>query len=284
MGLTVGYMLIIAVQITSLAYLFIDGTEVAEVISVSLSSTFAAYLLTLSLIFIGQTDVDKHWKSLCHLWSLTTLATAFYGVRWILPTEEDPIPSIMGTSGPTTIDKIFLYATFILYIFQWIITSSIPRTAAVHFPPERIYNAKTLASNAPLAFANVCGIVQASIASILLFSYTTPVVMLGYTSESLEIRDLPIVPADMRATPIYTIMRATYRNIKTPAWVRPKPGTGRDLLYKLFKNNKAGFGLQVALAAVSAVLFYLPALFLQRLVAFLEVLDKSDGKMDKSWG
>lgn len=48
-------------------------------------------------------------------------------------------------------------------------------------------------------------ILGASVWDTLLFSYTTKVVMLGNTAETLNIGDLPIVPADMRATSNYAI-------------------------------------------------------------------------------
>lgn len=118
---------------------------------------------------------------------------------------------------------------------------------------------------------------------MLLFSYTTKVVMLGYTAESLEIGDLPIVPSDMRSTTIYANIRTAMRRIKLPRNWNPAPGSGWALLYRLARVNSGMLALEFVLAAVCAVLFYSPAFFLQRLVRFLEVVD-SDGSQDRSWG
>lgn len=122
--------------------------------------------------------------------------------------------------------------------------------------------------------------------------------MLGATSESLEIGDLPIVTANMRASTLYHRMRMAMRRIKLrpltilPAFLfgtrrgwqwHPKPGSGWTLMYRLAKVNSVAFTAQVALATVSALLYYAPAFFLQRLVKFLEV-NKSGEVKDIQWG
>lgn len=104
--------------------------------------------------------------------------------------------------------------------------------------------------------------------------------MLGYTSESLEIGDLPIVPSDMRSTTIYANIRTAMRRIKLPRNWHPEPGSGWALLYRLMHVNAGMLLVEVLLASVSAVLFYSPALFLQRLVRFLEL----GPDQDRRWG
>ena len=98
--------------------------------------------------------------------------------------------------------------------------------------------------------------------------------MLGATSESLEIGDLPIVTANMRATTLFHYMRASMRQVKLrplaflPSFLclgrrnwqwKPKLGSGWELMYRLAKVNVVPFTTQIALAAVSACLFYTPA-------------------------
>ena len=116
----------------------------------------------------------------------------------------------------------------------------------------------------------------------LLFSYTTKVVMLGNTAESLEIGDLPIVPADMRAATIFARMRVAMRRWKLQigSW-RPRPGTGIELAYRLLRVNAGTMAIVVALAAICAVLFYVPAFFLKRVVQYLEVDSARDFR---GWG
>jgi hypothetical protein len=106
--------------------------------------------------------------------------------------------------------------------------------------------------------------------------------MLGNIATSLEIGDLPIVPANMRATFNYSAMKKAMREFKLRfgTW-RPTPGSGWELGYRLVRVNWLVFTAEFFLAAVSAVLFYAPALFLQSLVYYLEV-DKY--REDRGWG
>jgi hypothetical protein len=106
--------------------------------------------------------------------------------------------------------------------------------------------------------------------------------MLGNVSESLDIGDLPIVPGNMRSTSNYSKMKQALKQIKLRigSW-SPKPGSGWGLMYRLFKVNIVSFTAEFLLAALSATLFYTPAIFLQKLVAYLEV----DGaRENKGWG
>jgi hypothetical protein len=130
--------------------------------------------------------------------------------------------------------------------------------------------------------SNVMSIVGASVWDTLLFSYTTKVVMLGNVAESLDIGDLPIVPADMRATFNYAAMKRAGREIKLRigSW-SPKPGSGWSLLWRLARLNAAPLTWELCLASVAAVLFYTPAIFLQRLVAYLEA---DSGRTNMGWG
>lgn len=110
--------------------------------------------------------------------------------------------------------------------------------------------------------------------------------MLGNIAQSLDIGDLPIVPGNMRATMNFAKMRHAMREIKFKLPVgrerwSPKTGTGWNLAYRLLVVNILPFTALFVLAAISALLFYTPAVFLQRLVKYLE----EDGKReDMSWG
>ncbi|KAG9019050.1 hypothetical protein FRB90_007006 [Tulasnella sp. 427] len=271
--------LLVIFDAISLGWLIIaddSSAEILHIVASSLQLAFSFYILVLSLYTIGETEVEAHWSSLTHIWTMVTLATSLYATRLLLPKALTSAPE-----APFT--QVFDYASLGLYLVLLAITSFTNRGPEVHFPPDRIYSAKTLSSSAPTVYANVTGYVRESIYSVLLFAYTTPVVMLGYTAESLEIRDLPIVPADMRATPIFTAMRRVYKSIKLPKMWQSKAGTGWELLYKLFTVNWPTFMLQMGLASVTAILYYVPAFFLQSLVHFLEISD-AGGKPDASWG
>lgn len=106
--------------------------------------------------------------------------------------------------------------------------------------------------------------------------------MLGNNSESLEIADLPIVPADMRATSIYANMRVAMRKWKLHigSW-RPQPGSGWELMYRLLRLNTGILLIIVCLAAVAAALFYAPAYFLRLIVEYIET---DSTRSDRGWG
>ena len=116
----------------------------------------------------------------------------------------------------------------------------------------------------------------------MLFSYTTKVVWLGNVADSLDIGDLPIVPASMRATYNYARMRKALRKIKLKifSW-SPAPSTGWHLTWRLIRLNYVILLVVLSLVAISAALSFAPALFLRKFVQYLEV-DRN--REDKKWG
>lgn len=116
---------------------------------------------------------------------------------------------------------------------------------------------------------------DASVWEVLLFSYTTRVVMLGYTAASLEIGDLPILDSYMRATYNFKTMRAAMKRYSLRGrafgiW-KPTPGSGWQLAYRIMRVNAPTFAIQISIVVVAAFMFYAPAFFIQRLVSYLEV-------------
>lgn len=69
-------------------------------------------------------------------------------------------------------------------------------------------------------------------------------------------------------------------NLRVFSW-SPTPGSGWLLAYRLIRLNQVAFTAELLLAAVSAVLFYSPPFFLQKLVKYLEV---DPQRTEKSWG
>ena len=105
---------------------------------------------------------------------------------------------------------------------------------------------------------------------------------LGNVAASLEVGDLPIVSADIRATVNYSNMRRAMREItlRIGRW-SPRPGSGWGLGYRILKLNIFVITVMLALAAISACLFYTPAFFLNLFVSYLE----NDGvRQDTRWG
>ena len=91
-------------------------------------------------------------------------------------------------------------------------------------------------------------------------------------AESLDIGDLPIVPASMRATYNFARMRKALRKIKLEifSW-SPAPGTGWNLIWRLIRLNYVMFLVEFILVAINAALSFAPAFFLRKFVQYLEV-------------
>ncbi|KDQ53279.1 hypothetical protein JAAARDRAFT_72568 [Jaapia argillacea MUCL 33604] len=252
-------------------------TEKQDIIISSLQLFFALYNTILAIASVNQDSVSSHTHCVLHLSTLTVLATIFMGISAILPSDSVVISAL---DSPAFLG--LWYAVFALYCFSALLAINIPCGPLLHYPPGQIYSEKTVAAITNKYEDNVCGLVGASVWGTLLFTYTTKVVMLGNIAQSLEIGDLPIVPGDMRATAIFSSMRATLRRVKLQigTW-RPKPGSGWELAYRMLVLNKKALAMQMILASVSACLFYAPAFFLRRLVQYLEA---DPERQDRSWG
>jgi hypothetical protein len=86
----------------------------------------------------------------------------------------------------------------------------------------------------------------------------------------------------MRASTIYATMKITMRTVrlKIRNWT-PKPGSGMELAWRLVVLNRRVMIIQLTLAAVSAGIFYVPALFLRRLLQYLQA---DESGTNKAWG
>jgi hypothetical protein len=199
---------------------------------------FACYLIALTSFSLTATTVDEHWPTVVHIASLCFLSTVAQCVSVLVPNDGTVHVSQHGYSlaffGRKIITQlyrrgvqneeedayVFWYASVLLSAIAMIISATMPLGPQLYFPPERVYTLKSIEQaakergedpNIPVSRkdrkANVNGLVGSSPLGVLLFDYSTKVVMLGYTSISLEIADLPILPADLRATTIYSNIR-----------------------------------------------------------------------------
>lgn len=269
---------ILAIQSVSLGWSIaeIDRKSIAVY---ALHVAFALYSLVVAVRSVKQ-EYSLHAQSVVHLSVLTTVAVSFSGVTTILPSS--PIPVTRLAAASSVVPLALWYVVFALYVVAWAIAITTPRGPRLHYPSDRIYSQKTLMQVTSKYEDNVSGVTGASVLDIMLFSYSTKVVMLGYTSESLEIGDLPIVPADMRATHIFATMKAALGRwtLRIRSW-RPSPGSGWETGWRIFRVNTQALIMLVVLVSMSAGLYYVPAFFLQRLVAYLE---QDPERRDRSWG
>ncbi|KAF7795628.1 hypothetical protein EIP86_006793 [Pleurotus ostreatoroseus] len=276
--ITVLSAIILVIQSVSLGWSVVEFDR-RSIIIYSLHVAFALYLLVISARSVKQ-EYSRHALSIVHLSVLTTAAVSLLGVTAILPSTPMPVSRL--TADTISVPRALWYVVLALYFAVWGLAITTPRGPAYHYPSDRIYSTKTLMAVTSKYRDNVSGALGASVWSILLFSYTTKVVMLGYTSTSLEIGDLPIVPGDMRATHIFASMRVAMRRwkLKIRSW-KPRPGSGWETGYRLIRVNMSALCLLFILASVSALLYYAPAYFLQHLVAYLEV---DPARENRGWG
>ncbi|CAL1699089.1 unnamed protein product [Somion occarium] len=277
------FAIIFALQAISLGWAVAEGEHLELAVQI-LHVFFALYLLFISAGSVNK-EYAPHRRAIMHLSALTLLATALLGTIAILPSTPNPVASLFSSQPEgesITALLVLWYITVILYMLACVIAITTPTGPALHFPSERLYSDKTLMAVTSKYEDNVSGVTGASLWDILFFSYTTKVVMLGYTSESLEIADLPIIPTDMRAPTIYATMRAVLRRwkLRIGNW-SPKPGSGWQIAYQILRVNSTTLLMVMLLAIISAVLFYTPMYFLQRIVRYVE---KDPERLDRGWG
>lgn len=263
------------IDATSLGY-YTAATQAAPAAKIAsglLRLCFDVFVLALSARLVAVDEVEAHWVGICHLSALTTLAAIFRTVSLILPSSHGQIDSL-GSGGKNG----FEWASLALLIVSVVLAINTPRGPPLHFAPERIYSPKMLESftEKDVGSANVCAVVQSSVFDFLLFSFTTAIANLGHTAESLEVRDLPIVPASYRASNHFAKMRnatlkdeqeqekanlerRAYGQKKMAKWFWQKEGTGFPLLLRLLRINASVIAVQATLAGVTAISYYIPA-------------------------
>ena len=257
------------------------------------------YLLALCASNLSASTISTSWPAVIHLSALTALSSLLQATSLLLPSEHPSISAPEDESNGTT----FWFISWVLTTVAMMLSWTIPRGPPRYFPPERVFTLKSLANASPSTRNNVSTAVSTSVwgkkkinglyiglpltfhsTGVIFFQYTTAVVMLGYTAESLEIRDLPILPASFRATTIFTDFRQRIKKgtMVLPSFMpwRVKRNSPADLALKLLEANKWPITALVCLAATSATLFYVPAFFLQR---FIKHLEQDPDRQDISW-
>lgn len=260
---------LVTLQVISLGWVVASGGSSTTIASNALQVAYALYNLLLAVIAIGHSEVHAHGRFVVHLAVLNTLALLLNFVSIIAPSRS---------TFQSKSEKGFWYASLAFWFIGFWLSARMKRGPPLQYPSERIYNEKTLSGVSTKVEDNVCGIVGGSPWDIILFTYTTKVVMLGYTSESLEIGDLPILPGNHRATYIFSKMKEALRRYKIKT---ARPGSGLQLAWRVFRVNLKLFSMVAALVSVSALLYYVPALFLRLFVNYLET---DPDRTNTAWG
>jgi hypothetical protein len=203
---------------------------------------------------------------MCHLGALTFLAFFLSFATGVLPQSPPPVVRISATPTPS-----LWTTTLVLTALSMVMVLSLPMSPSLYYPPSLAYPSAVTSTTSPPSTPNVCGSTSASLFSLLVFSYVTPVVYLGHVLPSIDILDLPILPAIVRSTYNFTVFRSQQTTINSP-WALAK---------KIIAINRNALVYMLFLVSTTAFLFYTPAFFLQRLVAYLEA---DPHRENRGWG
>ncbi|KAG7095389.1 hypothetical protein E1B28_006144 [Marasmius oreades] len=252
-----------------------------KLVAHSLNVYFAIYLLALCLQSIYRCTVERHSESVLHITVLTTIPALLLTTLSLLP--ETPLSQVnLQRVSPIGDHDNLWYIMVVLYLSACILAFTTPQGPPLYYPPSAIYLPKAVESITNKDKENVTGLAACSPWGYLMFSYTTKVVMLGNIAESLEIGDLPILPANMRCVVNFTQIRkmAGTLRLRFGTWAA-KTGSGWNVAYQLVRLNIASLTVQFWIAVFSAMLFYLPPYFLNLLILYLE---SDPERRDRSWG
>ena len=260
---------LVTLHTVSLGFVAVKRESTTAVASNILQIAYTLYNLVLAVVAIGHSEVLAHGRFVVHLAALSTLGFVLNLIASITPS---------GSTFQSAPEEALWYASLAFWFISFWLSARMKRGPPLQFPSERIYTEKTLSGVTTKVEDNVCGIVGGSPWDIILFTYTTKVVMLGYTSESLEIGDLPILPGNRRATYIFSKMKEATKKYKIKS---ARPGSGLQLAWQVFRANFKMFGVIAVLVSISALLYYVPALFLKLFVSYLEM---DPDRSNPAWG
>ncbi|KAJ6612172.1 multidrug resistance-associated ABC transporter [Mycena sp. CBHHK59/15] len=234
---------------------------------------YTLYLFCLGTLCVDQ--VERHSEFMWHLTTLTTLPAMLMLFATILPVNQ-------GTASSSSPALWFWRAVLSIYAALAVVTLTTPLGPPLYYPPSAIYSEETASAITNTEKENVTGVAGSSPWGTLYFSYVTRVVTLGNMVETLEIGDLPLMPAQLRATVNYSILRRITGEVKLYFWSwTPRPGSGATLVYQIFRANLFGLSAEAALSVAAALLYYTPPLCLSKLISYLE---SDPARQHTSWG
>lgn len=209
--------------------------------------------------------------------------------RILIPSSSIGVPTVKLLLAKHSSEEVVSFALTVssasLSLVAFLLAGSTPRAPAYHFSSPYTYNVSSDSSDAHVA--NVAENIQASFLSVLLFSWVGPVIRDGYRKTQMGLNDLPHLSSSFRTITLFrNFRRSVARSVekhhkKNASNDEPEEHVTRDglgyapkymnrLLWRLVVINKTAVSLNCLLAFVTALLYYLPAFFLQKVVKFLE--------------
>jgi hypothetical protein len=210
-------------------------------VSASLCAQFVSWLYAFVLVLVSRRHrFPSEWG-----WILNVHLCIFYCMAWC----------------------IAFYNLYDAYVVNpnatWL--RMLPTILAILLGTDLVYTTATVPRGAPFVDDNgkqVAAINVASIFSFLYFSWVNPLIRLAYKKKKLSDEDLPSLPPLFRGRNLYYIFGAT---------------RGKSLLKRIYLANKKAIIIQVILAIVSSLAYYIPAYFVNRLLVLIQSMN---GKED----
>ncbi|WVO13896.1 hypothetical protein L204_101520 [Cryptococcus depauperatus] len=249
-------------------------------------------IITLLIGFwhLFQNEVASHWATTIHNSVIIFTQFIILALLALLPSTPYPsllaIPESVGVAYIMRIKSLVIISKAllpILYIPPLVIVLSLRRGPPLYLPLSSIYPSKIVnsvpqdSSSLDPNMPNVSSEVQATVVEWLLFGYATEVIRKGYVAETMDVWDLPILPATLRALPQFRKMKKTYGNPKSPLGRME----GINLLWIIAKVNSGLLWAQTLLASTTAIGYYLPHYLLN---LFINYLENDPSRSEPAWG
>jgi ABC-type multidrug transport system fused ATPase/permease subunit len=249
--------------------------------------------LLIATVFFKQKEVPSHWSTTIHLAANLLIQFLVLGMLALLPSTPFPETPISFMTllyrmdafsvPPLTAIKFLTWSLPVLHFIPFFIICFIRRGPPMYLPMTEIYPAKVTdaipAGHQSLNpdIANVTAEVDVTVVEWCLYSYAGEVIERAKVNDSMDVWDLPILPASMRALPNFLHMKRVYGRRRS----RLGKMEGFNLLIKLAKVNAGLLTAQTLLAIITAVGYYVPHLTLRY---FLRYLELDPGRTDARWG
>lgn len=243
--------------------------------------------LIMTMWFFAQNETPAHWATTIHL--SVGMFTQFMVLGFLAIVPSTPMPtrpiSIATTTFHPPLNLISILTSLlpVLHFVPLLIILSIRRGPPMYIPVKDLLPAKIVDAIPPdhpvlnPDLPNVTAEVQETVVEWMLFSYTGELIERAKVNDSMDVWDLPILPAHLRALVNYLVFKKEYGHPTN----RLGKWEGYNLLWKLAKVNKGLLIAQATLAAVTGVLYYAPHLLLKY---FLTYLENDPHRTNPAWG
>lgn len=152
------FFLDVSLVATSFGWALASGDVLGrDAAALALRLLFDLYMLAVSIVWVTQHDVDTHWPTTVHLSALSGFAFLMLAVTAIVPASPPPATTVADAAYSGALQGLW-YASLAISFVVFAICSTVPRGPPLHFPSERIYSEKTLATSTTHVPDNVCGL------------------------------------------------------------------------------------------------------------------------------